>query len=107
LDVDITKCLGTYCDTNLCQHNSCADVQISITIKKSMFLHEGWSTSFDSMSESGWCMLANMKPAAIIISMVKPTRCTMHQIYFILEWHSTCFGQSFCPKHVECHSKIK
>ena len=32
-----------------------------------------------------------------IISIVKPTRCTMYQIYFILEWHSTCFGRSFCP----------
>ena len=21
----------------------------------------------------------------------------MYQIYFILEWHSTCFGRSFCP----------
>jgi len=26
------------------------------------------------------------------ISIVKPTRCTMSQIYFILEQHSTCFG---------------
>jgi hypothetical protein len=25
-------------------------------------------------------------------SIVKPTRCTIHQIYFILKQHSTCFG---------------
>jgi len=41
-----------------------------------MCLLEGWSTSFVSMSESGWCMLASMKPAEIIISVVKPIRCT-------------------------------
>jgi len=29
------------------------------------------------------------------ISIVKPTRCTISQIYFILEQHSTCFGRSF------------
>jgi hypothetical protein len=28
------------------------------------------------------------------ISIVKPTRCTISQIYFILEQHSTCFGLS-------------
>jgi len=27
-------------------------------------------------------------------SIVKPTRCTIPQIYFILEQHSTCFGLS-------------
>jgi hypothetical protein len=40
-------------------------------------------------------------------SMVEPTRCTMSQIYFILEQHSTCFGRSFRLKHVEFCSKIK
>jgi len=29
-----------------------------------------------------------------IISIVNPTRCTNYQFYFILEWHSTCFGRS-------------
>jgi len=28
------------------------------------------------------------------VSVVKPTRCTISQIYFILEQHSTCFGWS-------------
>ena len=28
---------------------------------------------------------------------VKPTRCTISQIYFILEQHSTCFGRSLRP----------
>jgi hypothetical protein len=28
------------------------------------------------------------------ISIVKPTVCTISQIYFILEQHSTCFGRS-------------
>jgi len=28
------------------------------------------------------------------ISVVKPTRCTISQIYFILEQHSTCFERS-------------
>ena len=28
------------------------------------------------------------------VSIVKPTRCTISQIYFILEQHSTCFGLS-------------
>jgi len=34
-----------------------------------------------------------------IISIVKPTRCTnvSNLFYFILEWQSTCFGQSFHP----------
>jgi len=31
------------------------------------------------------------------ISIVKPTRRTVSQIYFILEQHSTCFGRSLCP----------
>jgi len=31
------------------------------------------------------------------ISVVKPTRCTISQFYFILEQHSTFFGQSFRP----------
>ena len=31
------------------------------------------------------------------ISIVKPTRCTNVSNYFILEWHSTCFGRSFRP----------
>jgi len=31
------------------------------------------------------------------ISIVKPTRCTISQIYFILEQHSTCFGRSLHP----------
>jgi len=31
----------------------------------------------------------------IIIAIVKPTRCTISQIYFILEQNSTCFGRSF------------
>ena len=31
------------------------------------------------------------------VSIVKPTSCTISQIYFILEQHYTCFGQSFCP----------
>jgi hypothetical protein len=31
------------------------------------------------------------------ISIVKPTRCTISQIYFILEQHSTCFGRSLRP----------
>jgi len=30
-------------------------------------------------------------------STVKPNRCTISQIYFILEQHSTCFGWSLCP----------
>ena len=33
--------------------------------------------------------------ASRYISIVKPTRCTASQIYFILDQHSTCFGQSF------------
>jgi len=32
-----------------------------------------------------------------VISTVKPTRCTISQIYSILEQHSTCFGRSFRP----------
>jgi hypothetical protein len=31
------------------------------------------------------------------ISIVKPTRCTISQIYFVLELHSTCFEWSFRP----------
>jgi len=31
------------------------------------------------------------------ISIVKPTRCTNESNYFILDWHSTCFGRSFRP----------
>jgi len=31
------------------------------------------------------------------ISIVKPTRCTVSQIYFILEQHSTCFGRPLRP----------
>jgi len=31
------------------------------------------------------------------ISIVKPTRCTISQIYFILEQHCTCFGPSLRP----------
>jgi len=31
------------------------------------------------------------------ISIVKPTRYTISQIYFILEQQSTCFGRSFRP----------
>jgi hypothetical protein len=31
------------------------------------------------------------------LSIVKPTRCTISQIYFILEQNSTCFGQSLRP----------
>jgi hypothetical protein len=31
------------------------------------------------------------------ISIVKPTRCTMSQIYFILDQHCTCFGRSPRP----------
>jgi len=34
-------------------------------------------------------------------------RCTISQIHFTLDQHSTCFGQSFRPKRVECWSKIK
>jgi len=30
-----------------------------------------------------------------IISIVESTRCTNVSNYFILEWHSTCFGRSF------------
>jgi hypothetical protein len=30
-------------------------------------------------------------------SIVKPARCTISQIYFILEQHSTCFGRAFRP----------
>jgi len=33
----------------------------------------------------------------IFISIVKPTRCTLSQIDFILEQHSACFGRSFRP----------
>jgi len=29
--------------------------------------------------------------------IVRPTRCTVSQIYFILEQHSTCFGRSLRP----------
>jgi hypothetical protein len=32
-----------------------------------------------------------------MISIVKPTRRTISQIYFILEQHSTCFRRSFRP----------
>jgi len=32
-----------------------------------------------------------------IVSIVKPTRCTISQIYFILEQRSTCFERSFRP----------
>jgi len=42
----------------------------------------------------------------LYISVVKPTTCTISQIYFILEQHSTRFGRSLRPKHVECCSKI-
>jgi len=31
------------------------------------------------------------------IPIVKPTRCTSVSNLFILEWHCTCFGQSFLP----------
>jgi hypothetical protein len=31
------------------------------------------------------------------ISIVKPTRCTISQIYFISEQHFTCFGRSLRP----------
>jgi len=31
------------------------------------------------------------------ISIIKPTRCTIFQIYFILDQHFTCFGRSFRP----------
>jgi hypothetical protein len=31
------------------------------------------------------------------ISIIKPTRCTISQTYFILEQHSTCFRRSFRP----------
>jgi hypothetical protein len=31
------------------------------------------------------------------ISRVKPTGCTIYQIYFILEQHSSCFRRSFRP----------
>jgi len=29
--------------------------------------------------------------------MVEPTRCTISQIYFILEQHYACFGRSLRP----------
>jgi hypothetical protein len=31
------------------------------------------------------------------ISIVKPTKCTISQIYFIWEQHSTCFGRPLRP----------
>jgi len=31
------------------------------------------------------------------ISILKPIRCAVSQLYFILEKHSTCFGQSLRP----------
>jgi len=36
------------------------------------------------------------------ISIVKPTRCTIFQIYFILEQHSTCFGRFRASSHRTC-----
>jgi hypothetical protein len=32
-----------------------------------------------------------------VIPIVNPTRCTSVSNWFILEWHSTCFGRSFRP----------
>jgi len=37
------------------------------------------------------------KVLLLLISVVKPTRCTSVSHLFILEWHSTCFGRSFRP----------
>jgi hypothetical protein len=34
---------------------------------------------------------------SVSTSTIKPTRCTISQIYFILEKHSTCFGRSLRP----------
>jgi len=39
------------------------------------------------------------------ISIVKPTRCASVSNYFILEWHTTCFGRSFRPSSGEQASK--
>jgi hypothetical protein len=48
--------------------------------------------------ESGWQMQWSFYiPFIIIIFIAKPTRCTISQIYFILEQHSTCFGWSLRP----------
>jgi hypothetical protein len=48
-----------------------------------------------------------MRPSDIFlqpISIVKPSRCTISQIYFILEQQSTCFRQSLCPSSGVCHT---
>jgi len=37
------------------------------------------------------------RQSSISISVVNPTRCINVSVYFILEWHSTCFGRSFRP----------
>ena len=59
----------------------------------------------------------------IVILITKPTRCANFS-NLVLEWNSTCFGQShcpslgvqswthddgqrYCPKHIEFHSKNK
>jgi len=41
--------------------------------------------------------ILNNKVYGMVISIIKPTRCTISQIYFILEQHSTCFGRSLRP----------
>jgi len=33
----------------------------------------------------------------VVIYIVKPINAPLHQIYFILRWHSTCFGRFFRP----------
>jgi len=43
----------------------------------------------------GWEQLLDQR--MYNISIVKPTRCTISQICFILDQHSTCFGRSYRP----------
>jgi len=44
-----------------------------------------------------WCLCGIIRIFNNIISIVKPTRCTIVSNLFILECQSTCFGRSFRP----------
>jgi len=52
-----------------------------------------WELYTDSLHQHGEQFVTE----ETLLSIAKPTRCTVSQIYFIFEQHSTCFGRSLRP----------
>jgi hypothetical protein len=69
----------------------------AVVMLNTPYSHSFLQFSFQFPSRESACAITFQLDSTISFSIVKPTRCTIAQIYFILEQNSTCFGRSLRP----------